>query len=105
MIEWIVFGLFVLITISLLSGKGAWLIAGYNTMSKEEKESFDKKKLSKSAGVLFLFIDVELLIMNILMNTGYGTQHESAVVFGFLGILCITVFIGIVYINKNALRK
>lgn len=105
MIEWIVFGLFVLITISLLSGKGAWLIAGYNTMSKEEKESFDKKKLSKFAGVLFLFIDVELLVMNILMNTGYGTQHESVVALGFLGSLCITVFIGIVFLNKNAPRK
>ncbi len=105
MLEWIVFGLFVLITISLLSGKGAWLIAGYNTMSKEEKDRYDKEKLSKLVGVLLLFIDVELLVMNIVMNTSYGTQHELAVALGFLGSLCITVFIGIVYINKNAPRK
>ena len=29
-------------------GRGAWMIAGYNTMSDEEKAKFDEKKLLKN---------------------------------------------------------
>ncbi|MEK6266410.1 MAG: DUF3784 domain-containing protein [Clostridium sp.] len=35
----------------LLCGKGSFLIAGYNTMPKEEKDKYNSVKLSK-----FLFI-------------------------------------------------
>ena len=36
-ILWIVFGIFAVISIILLSGHGSWFISGYNTASKEEK--------------------------------------------------------------------
>ena len=50
----------VIITISIimLTGKGANLIAGYNTLSREEKEKFDAKKLSVFLGKVFLLIGI-----------------------------------------------
>lgn len=35
--------LFVVIGIFLFLGKGSWLIAGYNTMPREEKEAHSQK--------------------------------------------------------------
>jgi len=46
--------LLVLIAIMFLFGKGLFLIAGYNTLSKSEKEKFDKKKLSRFMGFVTL---------------------------------------------------
>ena len=37
--------LFLVMGIVLFCGKGSWLIAGYNTMSPQEKEKYDEKKL------------------------------------------------------------
>ena len=42
--------LFVVLGIVFMSGKGAFLIAGYNTSSKEEKGKYDKKALCKFMG-------------------------------------------------------
>ncbi|GAB6109823.1 DUF3784 domain-containing protein [Fusibacter bizertensis] len=105
MIEWIVLGIFVIITIVLLSGKGGWLIAGYNTMSAEEKAQYDARKLSKSVGVLFLFIDIEILIGSLVMNSSYGIKNETFAGLIFAGIIAITVIIGIILLNRNTHSK
>lgn len=42
-ITWIGFAILALVSIVLLTGHGAWLIAGYNTASKEEKRKYDEK--------------------------------------------------------------
>lgn len=46
--------LFIALSLILLSGKGSFLIAGYNTLSKEEKEKFDDKKLCRFIGKILL---------------------------------------------------
>ena len=38
-----VIAIFLILAILLLCGKGAFLIAGYNTMTKEEKEKIPKR--------------------------------------------------------------
>jgi ABC-type Na+ efflux pump permease subunit len=40
--------------IVLLTGRGSWLIAGFNTMTKEEKEQYDKRALCKFMGKILL---------------------------------------------------
>lgn len=40
---WVIGILFALLSGVLLSGRGGFLIAGYNTASKEEKEKYDEK--------------------------------------------------------------
>lgn len=44
--------LFVSLAIVFFCGKGAFLIAGYNTASPEEKEQYDEKTLCRAMGVL-----------------------------------------------------
>ena len=48
---WIVFVIFAVLSIVLLSGHGSWVISGYNTASKEEKEKYDEKKLCRTMGI------------------------------------------------------
>lgn len=46
-ILYVVTGLFFILAIVFFFGKGSWLIAGYNTASKENKAKYDEKKLCK----------------------------------------------------------
>ncbi len=50
-IIWVVFAIFLVISIMLLFGHGSWFISGYNTASKEEKAKYDKKKLCRTTGL------------------------------------------------------
>lgn len=68
--EWIVDLLWVLIlgmALLIFVGKGDWLIAGYNTASKEEKAKYDVKRLRLVMGVLLALIAGWLLLFEKLM--------------------------------------
>ena len=56
MTQFIVGFVCLIIAIVILIGKGDWLIAGYNTASKEEKEKVNIKRLRLIVGILFLLI-------------------------------------------------
>ena len=60
---WIVGILFAIVSIVLISGHGANLIAGYNTASKEEKDRYDTKKLCRVVGIGIALITVMIIIM------------------------------------------
>lgn len=49
-LEWSMVVLFAVLAIILLFGKGAFLIAGYNTASRAEKAMYDEKKLCRVMG-------------------------------------------------------
>lgn len=59
---WIVPIVFLVLAVVLLCGKGGWLIAGYNTFSKDEKEKVDEKRLCRELGVLLLVLAVIKMI-------------------------------------------
>ena len=63
MIVWIVFVIFAVLSIILLSGHGSWFISGYNTASKEEKEKYDEKKLCRTMGIGMSIIAILVLTM------------------------------------------
>ena len=67
-IIWIVGILFAIISIILISGRGANLIAGYNTASREEKNRYDTKKLCRVVGIGMAFITLMIFIMAIWEN-------------------------------------
>ena len=46
-----------------------WLVAGYNTATKKEKENIDEKKLSRIVGVGILPISALVLTMALLIDT------------------------------------
>ena len=55
-------------SIILLTGHGANLIAGYNTASKEEKDKYDAKRLSRVVGSGMAIIAVLVFVMGIFEN-------------------------------------
>ena len=67
--DWIVWAVVILIAIlsaALLSGHGSWLIAGYNTASKEEKGKYDGKKLCRVTGGGLAVVTILLVVMELL---------------------------------------
>lgn len=62
---WAVVVIFAVISIVLLSGHGANLIAGYNTASEEEKNRYDAKKLCRTVGGGMSMITILILVMAI----------------------------------------
>lgn len=78
--------LFTLFACYLMSGRGSFLIAGFNTMSAEQKARYDEKKLCRLTGVLMLaaalyWALIEFTALNAVMLT---------VLFGLLIILFVT---------------
>ena len=57
------FLLFVAMGGFLFAGRGAWLIAGYNTMPKKERERYDKRALCRFMGKLMFFCAACMLVM------------------------------------------
>jgi len=57
-----------LMSLFLLSGRGAFLISGYNMMSKEERANYNEKKLCRDVGKLVLSITLSMAVMFIGIN-------------------------------------
>ncbi len=49
-VPWLVVAILAAISIVLLMGKGSFLIAGFNTASKEQKQRYNKKRLCRVVG-------------------------------------------------------
>ena len=88
---WVIAILFTIISIILLMGRGANLIAGYNTSSNKEKQKYNTKKLCRVVGIGLLLIAVMVLVMAIFYET---LPAWTAKVFGITTIAdCIIVAI------------
>lgn len=90
----------------LFRGRGKWLIAGYNIMSKEEQEKYDEKKLCKAVGCLCVVCCVMLCVMAYLgYRVDIGLMNENDMIpFGLIFVIVIvcTVILISIYINKKA---
>ena len=98
-VVWIVFVIFVVLSIVLLSGHGSWVISGYNTASKEEKEKYDEKKLCRTMGVGMSVIAVLILIMGLFENV-----LPAFFVYIALGIILVDVVV-IIILGNTLCRK
>lgn len=111
---WITLGCMVLLAVGflvlagfLLHGKRAFLIAGYNTMSKKEQEHYDKQKLCRSTGFTMLVTAIALimLILLILLTEIYAILPEKFLIAGswiFCGVILTAVICGMIYNNTKA---
>lgn len=68
-ILWIIFAFLLLVIAILLSGHGENLIAGYNTLDKEEKKKYDEKKLRKTVAFGLMLIALLLLPMALFLDS------------------------------------
>lgn len=58
----VMFALFVVLSIVLISGHGSWFISGYNTATKEEKAKYDEKKLCRTTVIGMAVIAALVLV-------------------------------------------
>ncbi len=87
---------FVLLGIAFWNGKGAFLIAGYNTSSREEKEKTDEKKLCRFMGKFMFVLAAGWLIV------ASGEIFKSmALLWIGLGFFMVIMIAGIVYANTG----
>lgn len=91
-----VFILILVLSIVLISGHGAFLISGYNMMSKEEKEKYNEKALCRFVGRLLMIIDF-LLIFTIVA----GVYEINWLVITLVALIIIYTIGSIIYANTN----
>ena len=96
---WVMLGivlLFVLLGIYFSRGKGAMLIAGFNTMPKEEQEKYDIKAVCKAMGKLMFALSFSMIFWVVGVATNQmGVFHIGTALFFFI------IFVGIVYMNTG----
>lgn len=93
-IIWLGFAILTAMSILLISGRGSWLISGYNTASEEEKTKYDEKKLCKTTGIGLGVIAVLVLVMGLLENVLPASFAGIA-----LGIILVDCLLTIVVSN------
>lgn len=81
------------LAIMFLMGKGASLIAGYNTMSQDKQRQYDKKKLCQGMGMF-------LLVLSGLLIAFYRSDSDWA-----LYMLLVLVFTGSIGFNSYMFRS
>jgi len=89
-------GLFVILGILFLKGKGAFLIAGYNTASKAEKAKIDERKLCRYMGKLMFALAGSWLI--VALSTMFDAPWLLWLGIGLFLFMCIG---GVIYINSG----
>ena len=94
MIKGIIFAiLFIVLAIIILMGKGDFLIAGYNTASKEEKQQVNIKRLRLLMTVMMVFTALFCFIVSML-----GNERKEAVLTA-TGIFVIVTIIFVILAN------
>lgn len=87
----------VVMAIVILAGKGDWMIAGYNTASKEEKETVNIKRLRLILGILLLIIAPLLFML--------GDHSDKTTGLIFAGIVIVLTTVAVILANTWAKKK
>jgi hypothetical protein len=94
--------------ISLMLGKGSWMISGYNTMSKEEKANCDIKKISRAVGIFLLMMAVSMGIMAFVTQYAMDNDVENIIghfVAGFTIVAIVGIVILVIILQKYDKNK
>lgn len=89
----------VVLGVILRSGKGGFLISGYNTCSKDEKDKFDEVALGKFISNLLFFIAVVFTIIGIASILNYS-HFIFIIVFSSLSTIFV-VIAAVIYMNTG----
>ena len=92
----------------MLTGRGSFLIAGYNTMSKKEKEKYNSVDLCKFIGKFIIIIGVSTILFAIGLIVGAmysGLLLWITIILYFVIVIGFSIF-AVVYCNTgNRFRK
>lgn len=87
--------LFLLIGIYMLTGRGSFLIAGYNMMPQEQKQKYNEKRLCRFTGVMIILAALYCAMMEF--------THVNEI-FASIGFIIITLTFVIV-VNVSSYFK
>jgi len=94
--------------ISIILGKGSWMISGYNTMSKEEKANCNIKKISRAVGIFLLIMAVSMGIMAFVTQYAMENGVENIIGYatvGFTTIVLVGIIILVIILQKYDKNK
>ncbi|MDD6348007.1 MAG: DUF3784 domain-containing protein [Lachnospiraceae bacterium] len=97
-ISWVTAAVLLLLSLVLIFGKGSWLIAGYNTSTKEEKARYDEKKLCRVVGIGLLVITILIMVSTLL-------QDILPAFFAYITIGIIVLDCAVIIILSNTICK
>ena len=95
-IHLIIIALFLLLGILFRKGKGTFLIAGYNTASRQTREKIDEKKLCRYMSRLMFALAACWLIIAFCEISG-----ETVFLWLGLAAFLLVAIIGVIYINTG----
>jgi hypothetical protein len=96
--------IFVILGFVLRTGKGNFLLAGYNTSSKEEKEKYDEVALGKFMGNLLIIIAA--IVLTTAVSEIYNVALFNFIVIAAPILIVVLVFGTIIYANTgNRFKK
>ena len=95
-IHLIVAAFFILLGILFRRGKGLSLVAGYNTMSKAQKEKIDSEKLSRYMSNLMFALAVCWLII-----ACQAVFHQIAFLWIGMAAVFLVIIIGVIFMNTG----
>ena len=90
----------IIIAFFLKRGKGLWLLAGFNTMSVEERNAYDMEKIGRFISKTLTGMALCLLAFDF----GLYINNIIAIVFPWIVFAGITVFT-LVYLNSDKFKK
>lgn len=96
-----IIGLFIILGITFRIGRGASLIAGYNTMSEADKAKYDTKALLKFMGNMMFTLSFSLLLSLV------GELYELTYLL-YVGLLMffLTIIFMLIFMNTgNRFKK
>ena len=96
----VVAGIFLVLGTVFAFGKGAFLIAGYNTASAEEKAKYDEKKLCRAVSKLMFALAACWVVAAL-------SEIFKNMIFLWVGIALFVVVtvVGVVWINRGQVQK
>ena len=95
-IHLLITALFILLGIVFSCGKGAGLIAGYNTSSDAEKAKYDEKKLCKVMGKFMFALAACWLVI-----ASSEIFQMMALLWIGLGLFLVVIVAGLIYMNTG----
>ena len=99
-VAYLVGTILLIVSFFLMAGKGSFLIAGYNTASKEKREQYDEQLLCRIVGCGLAIISVIILVMELLAAV---LPAWTAKLFGVLVLADVLVMLFLM--NTRARKK
>lgn len=86
----------VALAIAMFCGRGASLVAGYNTASPAKRAEIDEKKMLRCVGVILLAVAAGLVVAGIGALIGSHVLHYVGI-----GLLIVAPIVGVIVMNTG----